>query len=158
VMIGYSVVLFGEALWSQIADTLGLGTVGLAQVLLAVVMAVWMFGLLWVVYRFGPPKPVQHTTIAALAVEGVIIAVAWFAVTLLPENSNTAAAAFGVLGVVLVVLYFVGVTVVAAPILVTATFDAWPESGERYASDDDIEAIESEGSPQRGEAAREAPQ
>ncbi len=158
VMIGYSVLLFGESLWMGVADSLRIGTIGLAQVFLGMLMTVWVFGLLWAVYRFGPPKPVQHTALVSLVVEVVLIAGSWFALTLLPSDARSTAAAFGVLGIVLVLLYFVGVTVVAGPIVVTAALDAWRESSDRYASSDDTEAIESEGSPQRGGAAREAPQ
>ena len=156
VMIGYSLLLFGESLWDEIVSALGFGSVSFAQISLSVLIAVWVYGMLWAVYHFGPPNPVDHTHVVALVVEAVLLAGSWFAFSLLPADTKSAAAAFGVLGVILVLLYFVGVTVVAAPILVTSAWEALTETSDRYPLGDEVESVEPEGSAQRGEPPREA--
>ena len=158
VMIGYSLLLFGESLWDEIAASLGLGSISLTQFFLSVLIAVWVYGMLWAVYHFGPPLPVEHAASVALVVEAVLLAGSWFAFTLLPADTRSAAAAFGVLGVILVLLYFVGVTVVAAPIVVTSAWEALSHPRNRYASSDEAETVEPEGSSQRGEPPRETSQ
>lgn len=158
VLVGYSALLFGETLWEGFRSSLGFGSTLVAQFGLTVLIAVWVYGMLWVVYHFGPPKPVGHSAVVAGVVEVVLIAGAWFAFTLLPSDTTTAAAAFGVLGVILVLLYFVGVAIVATPIVVTSAWGALSDAGVQYASDDDVETVESEGSAQRGEPPREAAQ
>jgi membrane protein len=158
VMVGYAVLLFGESLWDEIGQQLGLTTVGLAQVFLSVLLALWVFGLLWVVYRFGPPIPVKHSVVVAAVVEIVLVLGSWVAFDLLPSDTTSVLAAFGVLGLVLVLLYFVGVTVVAAPIIVGSGWDALTDTYQRYAQGDDRDAIQAEG-PQEGDVtAGEAPQ
>lgn len=158
VMVGYAVLLFGESLWDEIGQRLGLGTVGLAQVFLSVLLMVWVFGLLWVVYRFGPPKPVKHSVIVAAVVEVVLVLGSWVAFDLLPSDTTSVLAAFGVLGLVLLLLYFVGVTIVAAPIIVGSGWDALTDTYQRYAQGDDRDAAQTEGSQERDVAAGEAPQ
>ena len=158
VMVGYSLLLFGEGLWEEITSALGLGSISLTQFFLGALIAVWVYGMLWAVYHFGPPHPVEHAVIVALTVEVVLFAGSWFAFTLLPADTRSAAAAFGVLGVILVLLYFVGVTVVAAPIVVTAAWVALSDARNRYDSDNEVGIVESEGSAQRGETPRDTPQ
>ena len=158
VMVGYSILLFGETVWDQLASTLGFGSVSLAQFFLGVLIAAWAYGMLWVVYYFGPPHPVQHTVWVAAVVEAVLLAGSWFAFTLLPSDTRSAAAAFGVIGVILILLYFVGVTVVATPIVVTSAWSAWSGASVRYSSIDDGDTVEPEGSAQRSEPPRPASQ
>jgi membrane protein len=158
VMVGYTMVIFGTGLWDQVAAGLGIRTASLAQFSLSVLIAVWAYGLLFVVYRFGPPRPVDHAAVVALVVEAVLVSGSWFAFTLLPSDSRSAAAAFGVLGVILVLLYFVGVAVVAGPILVAAAWEALSDAYRQYASTDEAETVEPEGSTQRSEPPRQAPQ
>ncbi len=156
VLVGYSLLLFGESLGDAVASAFGRETVSLGQFSLTALIAVWVFGMLWAIYRFGPPYPVPHTAAVALAVEVALIAGGWLAFTLVPEDSLSAGAAFGVLGVILVLLYFVGVTVVAVPILVTSAWEAWDSSHHRYAPEDADGTVESQGSSQGSEPPREA--
>jgi len=158
VMVGYSLLLFGEGLWDDIASAAGFGSVSLTQFFLSLLIGAWVFGMLWAVYHFGPPHPVQHSAFVAITAEAVLFAGSWFASTLMPADTRTATAAFGVLGVILVLFYFIGVTVVAAPIIVTAGWTALSDALTRYASEDEVGTIESQGSTQRGEPPRQAPQ
>jgi membrane protein len=158
VLVGYSLLIFGETIWDQISSALSLGSISLAQFFLAFLVAVWVFGMLWAIYRFGPPCPVQHSAFVALVVEVVLAAGAWFAVNLMPSDTRSAVAAFGALGVILILFYFVGVTVVAAPILVTAAWTALSDARAGYSSSDEGATIEAEGSSQRSEPPRETSQ
>lgn len=158
VMVGYSVLLFGESLWHELSAVLGFGSISLAQTSLSILLIVWAYGLLWAVYRFGPPEPVEHTAVVSGVVVAVLLAGSWFAFTLLPGDTRSAAAAFGVFGVILVLLYFIGVTVVAAPILVASAWSAWSDTSRRYSSIDAGDTVEPQGSTQRGEPPREASQ
>jgi membrane protein len=158
VMVGYSLLLFGEGLWDDITSALGFGSVSLTQIFLSALIAVWVFGMLWAIYHFGPPRPVEHAAVVALTGEVVLFAGSWFAFTLLPADTRSAAAVFGVLGVILVLLYFVGVTVVATPIIVTSGWDALSDALNRYASDDEVGTVEPQGPSQRGEPPRETSQ
>ena len=158
VLVGYSLLIFGETLWDEISSTLGLGSVSFAQFFLAILVAVWVYGMLWAIYRFGPPRPVQHCSLVALIVEVVLAAGAWFAVNLIPSDTRSAVAAFGALGVILILFYFVGVAVVAAPILVTAAWTALSNARDGYASSDEAATVETERSSQRSEPPRETSQ
>jgi membrane protein len=151
VMVGYSLLLFGGGVWDDVTAMLGLGSVSLTQFSLGILIAVWVYGMLWAIYHFGPPHPVEHAAVVALSVEAVLFAGSWFAVTLLPADTRTATAAFGVLGVLLVLFYFIGVTVVATPIIVTSAWDALSEALRRYASEDEAGTVEREGSSPRSE-------
>jgi membrane protein len=158
VLVGYSLLIFGETIWDQISSTLGLGSVSFAQFFLAFLVAVWVFGMLWAIYGFGPPQPVQHSAFVALVVEVVLAVGVWFAFNLIPSDTRSAVAAFGALGVILILFYFVGVTVVAAPILVTAAWTALSEARSGYASPDERATVENERSSQRSEPPRETSQ
>jgi len=158
VMVGYSLLLFGEGLWDELTSAVGMSTISLTQFFLSLLIVVWVYGMLWAIYHFGPPHPVRHSAYVAAIVEAVLLAGSWFAFTLLPADTRSAAAAFGVLGVILVLFYFVGVTMVATPILVTAGWDALSDAFNRYASEDEAESVEPQGSSQRGEPPRETSQ
>ncbi|MCL1587316.1 MAG: hypothetical protein M3092_02775, partial [Actinomycetia bacterium] len=155
---GYSLLIFGETIWDEISSALELGSVSFAQFFLVLLVAVWVFGMLWAIYRFGPPRPVQHSAFVALIVEVVLAAGAWFALNLMPADTRSAVAAFGALGVILILFYFVGVAVVAAPILVTAAWTALSDARDRYASCDEGATVETERSSQRSEPPRQASQ
>lgn len=131
VMIGYGLMLLGEDAWNKMATYLGLPQREYVQILFGVVGVLWLFGLLWVVYHFGPPKPVRRSVVMAGAVTLVLVAGSWIAFNLLPGGANESLAVFGALGIILIWLYFLGIAVVAAPILILATWDAWTETGDR---------------------------
>jgi len=146
VLIAYGLMLLGEDAWNEISNFIGIRQRGYAQVLVGIVAALWVFGLLWVVYHFGPPKPVRRSVVVAAAVTLVLTAGTWIAFNLLPGDANESLAVFGALGIVLIWLYFVGIAVVAAPILILALWDAWTDLGDGYPSSNDGEQVKIEGS------------
>jgi len=146
VLVAYGLMLLGEDAWNEISNFIGAPQRVYAQVLVGIVAAIWVFGLLWVVYHFGPPKPVRRSVVVAAAVTLVLTAGTWIAFNLLPGDANESLAVFGALGIILIWLYFVGMAVVAAPILILALWDAWTDLGDGYPSSSDGEQVKTEGS------------
>jgi uncharacterized BrkB/YihY/UPF0761 family membrane protein len=124
IMVGYAVLLFGETAWERTAEVLYLPNVSAAQILVSVVVFLWIFGLLYVIYRFGPPAPVDLPIVTAALVATVLILGTRLAVSIAPSIHSDALAVFGTMGVLLLWLYGVGVVVVAVPMLVEATRSA----------------------------------
>ena len=121
VMVGYAVVLVGEELWSEISDRFGIGSASVARVLLIVVAILWVWGLLWAIYQWGPPTPLERSGIVAALVAALIFAGSNLAVRFFPSSSH-ALSVFGAMGVFLVWLYYVGAVIVAAPTLLNAVW------------------------------------
>ncbi len=130
VMLGYAVLLLGETAWEAIADFLRLPDVGTVQIILSVLVFAWMFGLLYIIYRFGPPTPVDFPAITAGIVTAVLIVGSRLAVALAPSFSSDALAVFGTVGVLLIWLYALGVVVVSVPMAVGATRAALADLAE----------------------------
>jgi len=149
VLIGYGLLLLGEDAWTQIANYLGISRRGYAQLLIGAVAILWILGLLWVLYRFGPPEPVDHAFVVAGAVTVVLVSGTWIALNLLPGDANESLAVFGAIGIILIWLYFVGMAIIAAPILILALWNAWANLGDGYPSSNDAEQGTIEGSQDR---------
>jgi len=146
VLVAYGLMLLGEDAWNEIANFIGISRSIYAQVLLGGAAVVWVFGLLWVVYHFGPPRPVRRSVIVAAVVTVVLVGGSWIAFNLLPGDANQTLAVFGAVGIILIWLYFVGIAIVAAPILILAPWDAWTELRDRYPSSNDGGKGETSGS------------
>jgi len=124
VFVAYGALLIGENAWQQLSEWLGLPNVGMTQALLTAVALLWIFGLLWVIYRFGPPAPVDHAVIVAGGVTTVLAIGTVIAAQIVPSLGSEAIAVFGSLGVILLWLYYVGVVVIALPIASISFTDA----------------------------------
>ncbi|KAA3639163.1 MAG: hypothetical protein DWP92_05045 [Armatimonadetes bacterium] len=116
IMVAYGAMLIGENAWEEITATLNLPSVGFARGAVVLASLLWVFALLFVIYRFGPPEPLPYAAINAAAVTVVLYLGTIIAGALLPRLSNQAIAVFGSVGVILLWLYFVGVVVVALPL------------------------------------------
>jgi uncharacterized BrkB/YihY/UPF0761 family membrane protein len=121
IMVGYALLLLGESAWETIADFLGLGDIGTVQIILSVLVVLWVFGLLYIIYRFGPPVPLERPAITAGVVTVVLVIGTQVAVAVSPEINSQALAVFGAMGVLLIWLYGVGIVVVSVPMMVEAT-------------------------------------
>lgn len=124
IMVGYTVLLLGETAWETVADFLHLPDIGTAQIIISVLVLLWMFGLLYIIYRFGPPIPVDLPVVTAAIVTGVLASGTKLAVELAPSFNSQVLAVFGTMGVMLIWLYGVGVVVVSVPMMVGATRSA----------------------------------
>ena len=121
IMLGYALLLLGETAWETIADFFGLPDIGTVQFIVSVLLVLWVFGLLYVIYRFGPPVPIIQPAIAAGIVTVVLGIGTQIAIAVSPEINSQALAVFGTMGVLLIWLYGVGIVVVAVPMMVDAT-------------------------------------
>ena len=121
IMVGYAALLLGETAWENVADFFGIGDIGTAQIIVSVLLVLWVFGLLYIIYRFGPPTPVDQPAVTAAVVTIVLGIGTQIAIAVAPEINSQALAVFGTMGVLLVWLYGVGIVVVAIPMMVAAT-------------------------------------
>jgi membrane protein len=123
VMVGYSFVLVGEFLWDELSDRIGVTSASAARLLLFAVAILWTWGLLWAIYRWGPPTPLRRSGIVAAIVAALLVAGSMLAIEFFPSSGQTLSV-FGAMGVFLVWLYYVGAVIVAAPTLVNALWTA----------------------------------
>jgi uncharacterized BrkB/YihY/UPF0761 family membrane protein len=121
IMLGYALLLLGESAWERIADLLNLPDIGTVQIIFSMLAFAWIFGLLYIIYRLGPPKPVDLPAVTAGVVTVVLVLGTQLAVRIAPGIDSQALAIFGTMGVLLVWLYGVGIVVVAVPMMVGAT-------------------------------------
>ncbi len=160
VLAGYALLLFGEAAWVRFAELMGLSSGGLVQLGVSIASLLLGYVLLWAIYRFGPPDPVPIPLITAAIVEVIIVIGTRVIFDLAPTKQLDAVAVFGVLGIILVWVYFMGVVLVAAPIAIGAGVGAWSARDDIYPDDDEREPQHNTdpGSQERGSAPSPAAQ
>lgn len=124
VLVAYLVALAGENLWNWVEDNVGVGTTGAVQLTLLGIAIVWVWGLLFAIYRWGPPKPVPRSALISALVAALVVLGSYVAFEILPTNANTLAV-FGVIGVLLVWLYYIGIVIVGAPTVIDAVITAF---------------------------------
>ncbi|MGI9584463.1 MAG: hypothetical protein ACR2N7_02620, partial [Acidimicrobiia bacterium] len=101
----------------------GVTTASVARLLLIAVAIIWVWGLLWAIYRWGPPSPLRRPGIIAAMVAALLVAGSMLAIRFFPTSSHTLSV-FGAMGVFFIWLYYVGAVIVAAPTLVNAVWAA----------------------------------
>jgi membrane protein len=114
---GYLVVFFGGFLLDLLQGTgLDVGSVGWIT---AGVVIVWLALLLYSIYRWGPPRPVQRPMLAASVATVVLAAMTVLAAYLSPAigGRSTTLSSLGAVGVVLIWLYAIGFVVITVPAL-----------------------------------------
>ena len=114
VIVAYTALLVGTRFWEEIDDLVGWDLSRVSAWTLAVVAIIWLWLLLWAVYRWGPPVPIRRAGIVALAVAGLVVLGSALASWLIPSKPS-AASVFGAIGVFLVWLYYIGIVIVGAP-------------------------------------------
>jgi membrane protein len=124
VVAGYSALLLGRNAWEKVSDWLNLPSIGMAQVLLGLTAFGWIFALVWVIYRYGPPVPIRYAGVAAAIVAAVILLGTIGASLVVPSFDTETLAVFGSIGLVLLWLYGIGVVVVSLPIAAISFGDA----------------------------------
>ena len=118
---GYIVLLFGGLLM-ELLDRIGLD-VGSVGGLSITVLALWLAVVLYSIYRWGPPVPIQRPLVAAVAATLILVLMTWLAAYFVPTfggRSNTLST-LGAVGIVLIWLYAIGFVVITVPALAKPT-------------------------------------
>jgi len=118
VVVAYIAAIFGTRIFARIESWIPGGGFGLTYVVLMAVALVWVFVLLFSIYRWGAPTPVRVPAVTALLVTVIIGVGTWGAANIIPADSAASIAVFGSIGIILFWLYAVGVVVVGAPIAI----------------------------------------
>lgn len=118
VLVGYFVALLGDRFWTAVEDQVGIGFTNTARVSFGVVAVVFMWLLLWAIYRWGPPVPLPRAGLTAAIVGALLVIGSAVAFSLTPDLSSSTLSFLGVIGVFLVWLYYIGIVIVAAPTVV----------------------------------------
>ena len=160
VLAGYALLLFGEATWIRFAESMGLSSGRLVELAVSIASLLLGYVLLSAIYRFGPPEPVPIPLITAAIVEVIVVVGSRVIFDLAPTKQLDAVAMFGVLGIILLWVYFMGVVLVAAPIAIGAGIGAWTGRDEMYPSEDErgSQHDEDQGSQERAGAPPSTPQ
>lgn len=117
VIAAYFLVVVGRILSHAIANEFGRQGQEVAQIVVVAVAAFWVFALLYVIYRWGAPRPVPRTAITSALVTAVLGIGTWAIFSAAASASAPASiAVFGAVGLILIWLYAVGMVVVGAPI------------------------------------------
>lgn len=123
VLVAYFVAAAGELVWRWVEDQAGVGTAVAAQITLLLIAVAWAWGLLWVIYRWGPPRPLPRAGLISAMVAALLVLGSYLAFDVVATNSS-ALAVFGTIGVLLVWLYYIGIVVVGAPTVIDAVIVA----------------------------------
>lgn len=116
VIVGYVLFIVGLG----IVDKLGRSVQILVQLGMVTLTVVWLFALIYVVYRWGAPEPIVWPATTAILVAVLIAVGSAAALKVFPTNVVGSVAVFGSIGLVLLWLYGVGIVVVGGPIVVAS--------------------------------------
>lgn len=117
VFVAYALLAIGADLSGRFGRILP-GELPFQGFLLAGAAALWVFLLLFAVYRWGAAVPIRRPATTAALVTAVLAVGTWAAFNLVPSGGSVSVAIFGAIGLVLVWMYGIGVVVVAGPIAV----------------------------------------
>lgn len=127
----YAVFAFGfSRLLSSVEEVSGGFIGGTAVLSLALGLTAWAWLLLWAIYQWGPPNPVNRSWLAAGAASATLMVGSMLAVQVLPSIQSPVSV-FGSLGVFLVWLYFIGIVVVAMPTIMYGLEAAFRDTTHR---------------------------
>lgn len=119
---GYIIVVVGSllerllesSLDTQLDGALDSGTIALS---------VWLMIVLYVIYRWGPPVPISGAFLAAVICSGLVVAGTWLATLITSTLGSNTITFLGVVGVLLLWLYYVALAVVMVPTVVSVVWD-----------------------------------
>jgi uncharacterized BrkB/YihY/UPF0761 family membrane protein len=120
----YLVLLNSGGAWDAFTDFIHFPSIGLTQALVGLVGLWWVGLLLWAMYRFGPPQPLDHAVTSAVVVTAICVGGTLLSQLVLPSVDVASVAVFGAVGLVLVWLYFIGIVVIAVPVGVIGFYAA----------------------------------
>ena len=124
VLIAYFAALLGGRFFSALEDEIGIGYASTVRVSFAIASIVFVWLLLWAIYRWGPPVPLPRSGLTAAIVGVLLVIGSSVAFSITPDLSSSSISVLGVIGVFLVWLYYIGIVVVGAPTVVDAVAGA----------------------------------
>ncbi len=116
---GYLVVFFSRQV-AEVIEHFGL-SVGSLTGLSSGVLAAWVAVLLYAIYRWGPPVPFARPLIAALIATVILAIMTWAAAFFIPNMGSNTLAVLGVVGIVLIWLYALGMVIIIVPAFTAPT-------------------------------------
>jgi uncharacterized BrkB/YihY/UPF0761 family membrane protein len=122
--VAYVALVLGENALAWVADVTPVRGRGLGALIPVGVVFVFVSGLLLVIYRYGPPRPLKFSLLNAVVVSAAMILGSMAMSAVLPQLDTATIAVLGSIGFVLVWLYGAGVAVIAIPIAVISLFGA----------------------------------
>lgn len=117
VFAGYVLLVIGSGVTNRVSGMVSV-EIPFTGPVLTFVAALWVFLLLFAVYRWGAPIPMRRPATTAALVTATLIVGTWVATNLVPSQAAASVAVFGTMGLALLWLYGVGFVVVAGPIAV----------------------------------------
>ncbi len=127
ILFAYFFLLFGGQVTGVIVGELGRFDQLFGTLLSGSAAFLWMFALLYAIYRWGGPVPVPRTAMSSAIVVSIIIAGTYFLVRLIPTQAPASLAVFGAIGLTLLWLYLIGIVVVGVPIAVGSVLNVMDE-------------------------------
>jgi membrane protein len=131
VLIAYFVALTGGRVGQAIQQELGVDALDTARTWFIAIAIVFVWLLLWAIYRWGPPRPEPLPGVTAAIVGALLVIGSLVAFSISPDTSSSSLSFLGVVGVFLIWLYYIGIVIVAAPTLVNASVGAIAERRRR---------------------------
>jgi membrane protein len=119
---GYVVVVLGSFLENLLESSFDLdfGTLTNSG---TIALAGWLVLVLFVIYRWGPPQPVSGAFLAAAITAVLVVFGTWLAAVIIPLFGNNTLTFLGVVGVLLLWLYYMGLAVVMVPTVVSVVWE-----------------------------------
>ena len=117
-VVGYLIVLLGTRIASVVDEWLGL-TAGAMEWVTLPVLAAWMTGLFYAIYRWGTPRPIRGSLVASATTVLLLFLGSWLANIVLDSiGLGRTVSILGTVGVLLVWMYYGAFVVVSVPALV----------------------------------------
>lgn len=137
VVLAYILLIVGSGTVGWLVTATGRIPNVAASVGVAVVACGWLFFLLYGMYRWAVPASIPRPGLTAAVVTAVVVLGGWAVANVLPVDVTAVAAAFGVVGLVLLWLYGVGIVIVGIPIVIGSLLEVL-EQGPPQQPDSDV--------------------
>ena len=120
---GYVIVVLGSFVETLVESSLDLDLGGPGATGTVAALVAWLVVVLFVIYRWGPPRPISGAFLAAVITAALIVLGTWAAAVIVPMFGNNTLTFLGVVGVLLLWLYYVGLAVVMIPTIVSVVWE-----------------------------------
>ena len=123
-VLAYVVFIFGDHIVDFFETVTGQTSFGAIRQAVGIpILTIWVYLVLYAIYRWGPPQPVPGAWFAALLTALLTLVGTFLFSQLVPRFGGTTVAILGTVGVILLWLYYMGIMVILVPGVVGWT---WP--------------------------------